>query len=87
MTQVLKLNFLYLSTGQDPESLRDVLLRHIVAGKAVRFRLESFDYPLQKLSKNSPKWKVRIGAGSENHDTAGGGSIGTSRSLDDIYRF
>ena len=51
MTQVLKLNFLYLSTGQDPESLRDVLLRHIVAGKAVRFRLESFDCPLQKLSK------------------------------------
>merc|ERR1712004_906293 len=47
---------------EDPESLRDVLLRHIVAGKA-----------------------VRIGAGSENHDTAGGGSIGTSRSLDDIY--
>ena len=30
---------------------------------------------------------MRIGAGSENHDTAGGGSIGTSRSLDDIYRF
>merc|ERR1712088_352634 len=47
---------------EDPESLRDVLLRHIVAGKA-----------------------VRIGAGSENHDTAGGGSISTSRSLDDIY--
>merc|ERR1712088_433938 len=47
---------------EDPESLRDVLLRHIVAGKA-----------------------VRIPAGSENLDTAGGGSISTSRSLDDIY--
>merc|ERR1712088_485089 len=47
---------------EDPESLRDVLLRHIVAGKA-----------------------VRIPAGSENLDSAGGGSISTSRSLDDIY--
>jgi len=47
---------------EDPESLRDVLLRHIVAGKA-----------------------VRIPAGSENLDSAGGGSLSTSRSLDDIY--
>jgi len=47
---------------EDPESLRNVLLRHIVAGQA-----------------------VRIPAGSENLDTAGGGSISTSRSLDDIY--
>jgi uncharacterized surface protein with fasciclin (FAS1) repeats len=46
----------------DAAALRTVLLRHLVAGRA-----------------------VRIPAGADTLETAGGGTIATARSLDDIY--